>query len=82
MSEDDLDSEEEDMPVVGGEGFTPEELAHAEQAFSVKLVRQLLSHFFALHVTPFKLPMSIDFVEDACRTICMALGLDSQSSFV
>ncbi len=41
MSEGDMDSEEEDMPVVGGEGFTPEELAQAEQQFTVQLVRQL-----------------------------------------
>ena len=33
-SEDDMDSEEEDLLVIGGEGFTPEELAHAEQNFT------------------------------------------------
>ena len=38
MSEDDLDSEEEDVEVVGGEGFTPEQLAQAEQHFSAQLV--------------------------------------------
>lgn len=32
-----MDSEEEDMPVLGGEGFTPEELAKAEQHFTVML---------------------------------------------
>ena len=29
-----MDSEEEDMPVLGGQGFTPEELAKAEQHFT------------------------------------------------
>ena len=38
MSEDDSDSEEEDLAVLGGEGFTAEELAHAEQQFSGHLV--------------------------------------------
>lgn len=38
MSEGDDDSEEEDLPVLGGEGFTPEELAQAEQQFSAQLV--------------------------------------------
>ena len=38
MSEDDMNSEEEDMPVLGGDGFTPEELAQAEQQFSAQLV--------------------------------------------
>ena len=38
-SEDDLDSEEEDVEVVGGEGFTPEQLAQAEQHFSAQMVR-------------------------------------------
>lgn len=33
-SDDDMDSEEEDLLVLGGEGFTPEELAHAEQNFT------------------------------------------------
>ena len=41
MSEDDGDSEEEDLPVLGGEGFTAEELAHAEQQFSAQLVSGL-----------------------------------------
>jgi hypothetical protein len=41
MSEEDMDSEEEDTPVVGGEGFTPEELAQAEQNFTTQLVRIL-----------------------------------------
>lgn len=43
MSEDDMDSEEEDMPVIGGEGFTPEELAGAEQSFTAQLVRAMSS---------------------------------------
>ena len=43
MSEDDMDSEEEDMPVIGGEGFTPEELARAEQNFTAELVRAMSS---------------------------------------
>lgn len=34
-----MDSEEEDTPVVGGEAFTPEELAQAEQNFTTQLVR-------------------------------------------
>ena len=38
MSEDDMDSEEEDTAVVGGAGFTPEELAQAEQHFTTQLV--------------------------------------------
>ena len=38
MSEDDMDSEEEEMPILGGEGFTPQELARAEQQFSAQLV--------------------------------------------
>ncbi|DBB17318.1 TPA: hypothetical protein ACH3X3_014362 [Trebouxia sp. C0006] len=37
ISEEDMDSEEEDTPVVGGEGFTPEELAQAEQDFTTQL---------------------------------------------
>ena len=36
-----MDFEEEDTPVVGGEGFTPEELAQAEQDFTTQLVRIL-----------------------------------------
>ncbi len=38
MSEGGMDSEEEDTPVVGGEGFTSEELAQAEQNFTAQLV--------------------------------------------
>lgn len=38
MSENDSDSEEEDLAVLGGEGFTAEELARAEQQFSTHLV--------------------------------------------
>lgn len=41
MSEDDSDSEEEDLAVLGGEGFTAEELAHAEQQFSADLVSNI-----------------------------------------
>lgn len=41
MSEEDVDSQEEDTPVLGGEGFTPEELAQAEQNFTTQLVRIL-----------------------------------------
>ena len=37
MSENDSDSEEEDLAVLGGEGFTAEELARAEQQFSAHL---------------------------------------------
>ncbi|KAA6424230.1 MAG: ATP-dependent RNA helicase kurz [Trebouxia sp. A1-2] len=37
VSSEDMDSEEEDTPVVGGEGFTPEELAQAEQNFTTQL---------------------------------------------
>lgn len=37
-----MDSEEEDMLVLGGEGFTPEELAHAEQNFTNLLVCHLM----------------------------------------
>ncbi|DBA75145.1 hypothetical protein WJX77_004936 [Trebouxia sp. C0004] len=37
ICEEDMDSEEEDSPVVGGEGFTPEELAQAEQRFTTQL---------------------------------------------
>ena len=43
-SEDDMDSEEEDLLVMGGEGFTPEELAHAEQNFT--------KFFVSHHTTP------------------------------
>ena len=39
-----MDSEEEDTAVLGGEGFTPEQLAQAEQHFSA----QLVSHYAAL----------------------------------
>lgn len=38
MGENDSDSEEEGLAVLGGEGFTPEELARAEQQFSAQLV--------------------------------------------
>lgn len=41
MSEGEGDSEEEDLPVLGGEGFTIEELAQAEQHFSTQLVSSL-----------------------------------------
>lgn len=37
MSEEDMDSEEEDTQMVGGEGFTPEELAQAEQSLTTQL---------------------------------------------
>ena len=40
MGEEDMDSEEEDMPVLGGEGFSPEELAQAKQRFSAQMVRR------------------------------------------
>ena len=38
VGEDDMDSEEEDTAVLGGEGFTAEQLAQAEQHFSAELV--------------------------------------------
>lgn len=41
MTGDDSDSEEEDLAVLGGEGFTAEELAHAEQQFSAHLVSDI-----------------------------------------
>jgi len=47
ISEEDMDSEEEDTPVVGGEGFTPEELAQAEQNLTTQLVRMLFPPAFA-----------------------------------
>ena len=42
-----MDTEDEDTPVVGGEGFTPEELAQAEQNLTAQLVRMLFPPAFA-----------------------------------
>ena len=52
MSENDSDSEEEDLTVLGGEGFTAEELAHAEQQFSARLVSDITTisyYYFSWH---------------------------------
>ena len=50
MSEGDGDSEEEDLPVLGGEGFTPEELAQAEQQFSAQLVSAIMHEARVHHI--------------------------------
>lgn len=49
MSDDDSDSEEEDLTVLGGEGFTAEELARAEQQFSAHLVSAVTTITYNFH---------------------------------